>query len=157
MPHPLDLGVDSKVYTRLVTMTVARLAERAGLTSDTIRYYEKAGLLPEPSRTPAGYRIYEETTIDRLRFIKDGQRLGLQLNEISELLEIRDQGQCPCGHTRSLLEQQLAEINAEVASLKRMEGEVKSMMATEENGKFRWCCPPELLDEETTGSTEGPG
>jgi DNA-binding transcriptional MerR regulator len=130
-----------------MSMTVARLADRAGITADTVRYYEKAGLLPEPPRTPAGYRTYDESTLERIRFIKDGQRLGLQLNEIAELLEIRDQGQCPCGHTRSLLERRLSEIRAEIESLRRIETDVKKMMSSEENGKFRWCCPPELLKD----------
>jgi DNA-binding transcriptional MerR regulator len=142
----LNPGVDSKVYTCTMTITVGKLARQAGLSSDTIRFYEKVGLLPEPPRTASGYRSYEERTIDRLRFIKDGQRLGLPLKDISELLEIRDQGQCPCGHTRSLLEKRLTEIQAEIGSLRRMEAEVKAMMASEENGKFQWCCPSQPLE-----------
>jgi MerR family mercuric resistance operon transcriptional regulator len=124
-----------------MVMTVGKLARRTSLSTDTIRYYEKVGLLHEPARTTSGYRTYDQSAVERLRFIKDGQRLGLQLREISELLEIWDQGQCPCGHTRALLENRLTDIQGEITALKRMEIEVKRMMASEKNGRFQWCCP----------------
>jgi hypothetical protein len=63
-------------------LRVAELAAAVGVGADTIRYYEKAGLLPGPARTPAGYRIYEADAVDRLRFIQGAQRLGLKLRDI---------------------------------------------------------------------------
>jgi DNA-binding transcriptional MerR regulator len=79
-----------------VTLTVSKLADRVGLTADTIRYYERAGPLPPPDRTASGYRAFEDDAIERLRFIKGAQRIGLRLQEIKELLDIRDLGLCPC-------------------------------------------------------------
>jgi DNA-binding transcriptional MerR regulator len=79
-------------------LTISKLATEVGLTADTIRYYEKAGLLPAPARTSAGYRLYGDDAADRLRFIKGAQRIGLRLREIKELLDIGDRGLCPCGH-----------------------------------------------------------
>ena len=82
-----------------MTLTVSKLAARVGLTADTIRYYERAGLLPPPDRAASGYRAFEDDPVDRLRFIKGAQRIGLHLQEIKELLDIPDRGLCPCGHT----------------------------------------------------------
>ena len=70
-------------------MTTSEVAERAGVNLDTVRYYEKRGLLPEPSRTPAGYRQYEPQHVAHLRFIKRAQELGFTLEEIRELLSWR--------------------------------------------------------------------
>ena len=94
----VDIGVHSKVYPGGMTLTVSKLAARASLTADTIRYYERAGLLPA-SRTESGYRAYVDEAVEILRFIKGAQRIGLRLQEIKELLDIRDRGLCPCGHT----------------------------------------------------------
>jgi DNA-binding transcriptional MerR regulator len=68
---------------------VSALAQRVGVRPDTIRYYEKAGLLPPPERTANAYRRYEESAVDQLRFIQGGQRLGLRLGEITTLLDVR--------------------------------------------------------------------
>jgi DNA-binding transcriptional MerR regulator len=86
-----------------MTLTVSKLADRVGLTADTIRYYERVGLLPPPDRTASGYRAFEDDAVERLRFIRGAQRIGLRLQEIKELLDIRDRGLCPCGHTEDLL------------------------------------------------------
>jgi DNA-binding transcriptional MerR regulator len=87
----------------MAALTISMLAKRTGIGADTVRYYERAGLLPPVARTRAGYRKYEESTADRLRFIKGAQRLGLRLREIAELLQVRDRGACPCGHTEALV------------------------------------------------------
>lgn len=98
-------------------LSVSKLGAEVGLTADTIRYYEKAGLLPAPDRTSAGYRVYGQEAVERLRFVKGAQRLGIRLREIKELLDIGDRGLCPCGHTESLLDQRMSEIDAEIAEL----------------------------------------
>jgi DNA-binding transcriptional MerR regulator len=113
----LDIGVDSNVYPDRMSLTVSKLADRAGLTADTIRYYERAGLLPAPDRTASGYRAFGDDAVERLRFIKGAQRIGLRLQEIKELLDIRDRGLCPCGHTEDLLNRRVSEIDAEITGL----------------------------------------
>jgi DNA-binding transcriptional MerR regulator len=100
-----------------MSMTISELAGRAGLTPDTLRYYEKLGLLPSPERTEAGYRVFDEDAVSRLRFIKSAQGLGLRLKDIAQLLEVMDKGHCPCGHTETLLRARLAEVDAEIARL----------------------------------------
>jgi DNA-binding transcriptional MerR regulator len=72
--------------TEMVTLTVSQLAERVGVRADTVRYYERVGLLPASARSPAGYRTYGQAAVERLRFIKGAQRVGLRLRDIAELL-----------------------------------------------------------------------
>src|SRR4051795_1243160 len=76
--------------------TVAELAAAVGVPPDTVRYYERTGLLKPPRRTSAGYRSYDDGALDRMRFIQGAQRLGLKLADIRTLLDIRDTGSCPC-------------------------------------------------------------
>src|SRR4029450_11231466 len=77
-PDPLDLGVHYKVYPARMALTVSALADTVGLSADTVRYYERVGLLPEPARSAAGYRLYDQTAVGRLRLIKGAQRAGLR-------------------------------------------------------------------------------
>jgi DNA-binding transcriptional MerR regulator len=98
-------------------MRVAELASVVGLSADTVRYYERVGLLPPPARTPAGYRAYDPGAVDRLRFIRGAQRLGLRLKDIRELLAVRDTGVCACEPAEQLLRRRLAELDAEMARL----------------------------------------
>jgi DNA-binding transcriptional MerR regulator len=113
----------------MATLTVAMLAKRTGIPADTIRYYDRAGLLRPTARTPAGYRLYQEDTADRLRFIKGAQRLGLRLREIAELLAVRDRGACPCGHTQTLIDRRVGEIDAEIARLVELRTELARVAA----------------------------
>lgn len=109
-------------------MRVAELAATVGLNPDTIRYYERANLLPPPGRTPAGYREYGEAAADRLRFIQGAQRLGLKLTDIRDLLAVRDTGQCPCEPAEQLLSRRLAEVDAEIARLTALRTDMAAML-----------------------------
>lgn len=111
-------------------MRVAELAAVVGVGPDTIRYYERAGLLPPPRRTAAGYRQYDEDAVDRLRFIQGTQRLGLRLEDIGNLLAIRDTGTCPCEPAEELLGRRLAEVDAQIAQLATLRGEMVTMLQT---------------------------
>src|SRR5512144_1115543 len=109
-------------------LRVAELAAETGVSPDTVRYYERAGLLPAPARTPAGYRAYGPEAAERLRFIQGCQRLGLRLREIADLLAIRDTGVCPCEPAEQLLRHRLAELDAEMAGLAALRGEMVAMI-----------------------------
>ena len=87
---------------------VSELSTVVGVSRDTIRYYSRLGLLPESGRTPGGHRYFEESAVVRLRFIKGAQWFGLSLSEIGELLQVSDDGLCPCHFTTSLLEDRIA-------------------------------------------------
>jgi DNA-binding transcriptional MerR regulator len=132
----LDLGPHSKVYRRAMSTTpvvtrrlrVAELAAMVGLSPDTVRYYERAGLLPPPARTAAGYRAYDAGAVDRLRFIQGAQRLGLRLRDIRDLLAVRDTGVCPCEPAEQLLRRRLADLDAEMARLAALRTEMVTML-----------------------------
>jgi len=98
-------------------MRIGELAEAAGVTAKTVRYYESIGLMPAPGRTSAGYRRYDPELADRLRFIRDAQATGLSLTEIASILELKDAGQGACDHTRALLAGHLAEIDRQIERL----------------------------------------
>jgi MerR family transcriptional regulator, copper efflux regulator len=98
-------------------MRIGTLAERSSLTTKTIRYYESIGLLDEPPRTASGYREYDDVAVERLRFIRDAQSSGLSLSEVQSILELKDAGSRSCGHTMSLLDRHIAEIDEQMARL----------------------------------------
>jgi DNA-binding transcriptional MerR regulator len=75
---------------------IGEIANRVGVNTTTIRFYESIGVLPEPPRTSSGYRDYDDEHVERLRFIKTAQRLGLKLEDIAEILAFRDRGDRPC-------------------------------------------------------------
>jgi MerR family copper efflux transcriptional regulator len=74
------------------SLKIGALAKAAGVPIDTVRYYERTGLLPSPSRTESGYRAYQPEAVERLRFIRNSKRLGFTLHEIAQLLELRHAG-----------------------------------------------------------------
>ena len=98
-------------------MKIGELADRASVSTKTIRYYESIGLLAEPGRTASGYRDYEDDATERLRFIRDAQATGLSLAEIQSVLELKDAGRNSCAHTRGLLDRHLAELDDQIARL----------------------------------------
>jgi DNA-binding transcriptional MerR regulator len=108
-------------------LRVAELAAAVGLSADTVRYYERVGLLPPPARTPSGYRAYDPGAVDRLRFVQGAQRLGLRLKDIKELLAVRDTGVCACEPAEQLLRRRLAEVDAEMARLAALRVQMAAM------------------------------
>jgi DNA-binding transcriptional MerR regulator len=119
------------------------------MTPDALRYYERTELLPKPERTASGYRLYDEETADRLRFIKGAQRLGLKLREIRELLEVLDRGLCPCGDTEAMLRQRLREIDEEIVRLRDLKRQlvllVERFPAEACEGEAGWPCQEEFI------------
>ena len=100
------------------TYQIGELAARSGVTPDALRYYERLRLLPAPQRTRGGFRVYPAETIDRLRFIKQAQTVGLTLQEIGELVGYQDQGGLKrCRHVRDLLRAKLVDLQAKLAEL----------------------------------------
>lgn len=109
-------------------LSITQLAARAQVRPDTIRYYEKTGLLPAPARTAGDHRRYDDRALDRLQFIRGAKRLGLRLDAIAELLELRDAGQCPCDSAAGMLRSRLAEIDAELTQLSVLRDQLQAML-----------------------------
>ncbi len=138
-------------------MTVSKLAERAGTSADTLRYYERIGLLPEPERSASGYRLYGDGAAERVQFIKRAQRFGLRLEEIGELLQVREQGLCPCGHTRRLLERRMTELDREMEMLARLRADISRMVNDLPTQDIEgWKCASDLIQIRTKISNDTP-
>jgi DNA-binding transcriptional MerR regulator len=110
-------------------MSIAEVARAVDVPIDTVRYYERVGLVPEPPRTTGAHRRYPEPVVDRLLFIRGAQRLGLRLAEIRQLLAVRDTGVCPCEPAEQLLRRHLDEIDAEMRRLARLREDLVGMLA----------------------------
>ncbi len=110
-------------------MRIGELADQLGINTKTIRYYEEIGLVPQAPRTPSGYRHYSEADVARLAFIKSAQRLGLSLEEIREILSLRERGEAPCAYVRDVIGQQLRSIDARIKELRALRNELRELNA----------------------------
>lgn len=120
-------------------LTIGRLAEVAGVNVETIRYYQRRGLVDEPSKPASGYRRYAPSAVSRVRFIKRAQQLGFTLEEVGGLLRLED-GQS-CRETRTLAERKLALIERRIADLTRMRRMLKGLIAECAAGQRPRSCP----------------
>lgn len=121
------------------SLTIGQIATEAGVHVETVRYYQRIGLIAEPPRPTGGVRRYDLVVIQRLRFVKRAQELGFSLDEVRQLLTL-DDGQS-CGETRQLAEHKLAVIEHRLSDLTRMRKTLKSLVAECESGKRPRSCP----------------
>ena len=109
-------------------MLIGELADAAGLPSQTIRFYERKGLLPEPEREANGYRTYAASTLARLHFVQTAQAAGLTLAEIGSIIDLREDGNVPCAHVASLIDTKLANVRARIRDLAVLETELENLI-----------------------------
>jgi MerR family mercuric resistance operon transcriptional regulator len=126
-------------HTAVKGLQRAELAERTGCNPETVRYYEKVGLLPEPPRTPAGYRSYDSTHERRLRFVLRSRELGFSLDEVRELLRLVDESERPCADARAVAAEHLDDVRAKIADLRRMERVLEDVVAQCADGALPKC------------------
>jgi Hg(II)-responsive transcriptional regulator len=125
-------------------MRTHEVAERAGVNAQTLRYYERRGILPDPPRSAAGYRDYPDTAVAVLRFVKRAQELGFTLAEVEELLGLADGGPESCDAVRSLASAHIADLQHKIADLQRMSASLSALVDTCEQPRADRSCP--LLD-----------
>lgn len=101
-------------------LSIGQVARLAGVGVETVRFYEREGLLEVPPRRASGYRQYNEQVVKRLHFIKRAQKLGFSLKEITELLTLRVDGHTTCDEVKQCAEAKLAEVERKMAELQRM-------------------------------------
>ena len=111
------------------SMTVGALAKQAGVKIDTIRYYERHGLLPKPPRTNSGYRTFTHASVEQLRFIKQAQALGFTLNEVKQLLALRVSPGMTCNDVRKRADAKLADIQYKIDSLHAMKRALQQLIS----------------------------
>ena len=127
---------------------IGKVAQQTGLSVDTIRFYEKEGLLMEPPRSEGGFRLYTARSIEHLQFIRKAQELGFSLAEIRELLVIQDERTEACTHVRDLIEYRLKTVRQKIQNLTTLEAHLAAAhtkcsqaLANDAAGPRHECCP----------------
>jgi MerR family mercuric resistance operon transcriptional regulator len=120
------------------TLTIGRLARAAGVNVETVRYYQRLGLVDEPPKPESGFRHYPADTLDRIVFIKRAQQLGFRLEEIRELLEL---GDGHCADVRTKAEQKRRQIEAQIRDLRAMGATLDELIAACRAGRGDARCP----------------
>jgi len=111
------------------TIRIGRLAEMSGVSIDTVRYYEREGLLPEPSRRASGYREYSQSDVERLRFVRRAKELGFTLTEIAELLSLTADRHSDMQGVKRKAEERLEQVETKLAELQRVKRGLKQLIA----------------------------
>ena len=117
----------SPVVNQEKIVRIGELADAAGTTTKTLRFYEDQGLLPPTARTAAGYRDYTPESLARVDFIHRGQAAGLTLAQIRQILDVRDGGQAPCEHVRDLLDARLADLDKQIQQLEVLRATISQL------------------------------
>lgn len=125
----LDPGSWSKVQEGDVTksLTIGAFAKAVGVRPDTIRYYERNALLADPGRTPAGYRIYDEHDVERVRFIRKAQKLGFTLKEIAVLLSLRGSDAARAADVLEITQKKIADLQSRIADLSNIKDALRNL------------------------------
>jgi DNA-binding transcriptional MerR regulator len=133
-------------------MTRGVLAQRAGIGPQTIRYYERIGLLEEPRRNRSGHRVYEPEDLTRLVFIRRALELGFSLEDVRELLSLRLQEVAECSQVERRAARRLVDVRNRIRDLERMEQGLKELIASCRENPFKASCPVFEVLERTDGS-----
>ncbi len=127
--------------------TIGQVAKRAGVGVETVRFYERRGLIEQPSKRSSGYRVYPEDVVHRIRFIRHAKDLGFTLNEIGELLSLRPDPQGNCDAVKERAEAKVAYIEGKIGSLTRMQHSLGRLIgACETRSETAECPILEALD-----------
>ena len=116
-------------------MKIGEVAEITRTSTKTIRFYEQSGLVPRPTRTAGGHRVYGPETADRLRFIRRCQAAGMSLHEVRQILTVHDRGESPCGHVGRVLGERLDLVRAQIAELVTLETHLETLLAHAAQGQ----------------------
>jgi len=110
-------------------LRIGEVARRSGVGVEALRFYERRGLLGRPARTESNYRVYDESVLERLDFIRRAQAVGFTLDEIGEILAESADGRSPCRHVRELARRKLEELDARLAELRRHRADLARTLA----------------------------
>lgn len=122
------------------SLTIGRLADSAGVNLETVRYYERIGLMPAPARTEGGHRSYEPEHAQRLRFIRRSRELGFGIDAIRRLLALGEPGLQSCTQVRDMAAEHVAVVNARIADLERLRTVLQHAIVACDKGQ-QVCCP----------------
>jgi len=121
-------------------LSIGKAAEMSGLNVETIRFYEKEGLVPEPGRTEGGHRLYSKDQVARLVFIRRSRKLGFSMTQVRQILSLVDREQVSCEAVKSIADDHIDDIRARIADLRKMERTL-NRLSRECSGKDIPDCP----------------
>ena len=127
----LDPGTNSRVHTDVVSPNSLRsgeLARLTGVSADTVRHYERLGILPTSQRTNGGYRMFPASAVERVQLAQRALQLGFSLKELSEILRTRDNGGAPCHHVLKLTEEKLQSLGQQIQDLQRTQDYMRKLV-----------------------------
>src|SRR5690606_2632384 len=149
-PLTLDSVVHYRVhigYMDATSLSIGQVAKGAGVGVETVRFYEREGLVPAPKRRPSGYRQYAADTVRRIHFVQAAKELGFTLREIRELLNLRVTVGRKCADVRKLAHEKLAAVDAKLTELQRMRAALAELAAScIDKGPTRECALLDALD-----------
>ena len=137
-------------------LAIGALSERTGCKVETIRFYEREGLLPAPARSPGGYRLYSEDHLKRLTFIRRARGLGFSIDEVRKLLKLADERKRPCAEVRVVARAHLEDVRAKIADLRAMERVLRATIVRCADGRRADCALIEALYREAPNQTFQP-
>jgi MerR family transcriptional regulator, mercuric resistance operon regulatory protein len=126
-------------------ISIGDLSKQTGVHIETIRYYERIGVMPKPARSEAGRRIYDSAQLNRLAFIKRSRDLGFSLNEVRDLLTLIDGGELTCAEVHALTLNHLKQVRAKLADLRKLERALKDLAGQCSRGNVPECPIVETL------------
>jgi DNA-binding transcriptional MerR regulator len=110
-------------------MRTGQLAELAGVSADTLRHYERLGLLPSPQRSAGGYRLYPPAALDRVRMIRRALAIGFSLKELGRILRVREQGGAPCREVHAMAGEKLTQLERRIEEMIQLQRLLKGILA----------------------------
>lgn len=124
---------------RASTMSIGEASRLSGVNIETIRYYERIGMVTRPVRTAGGHRVYDRDQLQRLRFVRRGRELGFSLDELRAMLRYVDDGTLACADIHAMTMTHLADVQRKIADLRRLEQVLKDMVAECSRGNVPEC------------------
>jgi MerR family copper efflux transcriptional regulator len=122
-------------------MKIGELAQRAGTSVKTIRFYDRVRVLSPAARSESGYRLYDDDALDRYRFVRSAQVIGLRLGEIREIIALRERGETPCRFVADLIAQRAGELDERIAELEVLRDELRALARRAERLDPQACDP----------------
>jgi MerR family mercuric resistance operon transcriptional regulator len=136
-------------------LSIGKLAKQSGVNIETIRYYEKIGIMPAPDRSASGYRVYRPDHLKRLSFVRRSRQLGFSLDEIRGLLRLVDGDSYSCAQIRELTLDHVAQIRQKIADLTRLKRVMEEMAAQCSGDRAPKCAIVDALFDARRGASEG--
>lgn len=128
-------------------MQIGELAQTLGLNPKTLRYYEQIGVLPQPQRNANGYRLYTPQDADHLRFILKSKTIGFTLEGIREIVTLQRSGEQPCAHVEALIEEKVADIDAQLRALMDVRAELVALQSEAQHSKTVQGCICAIIEQ----------